>query len=125
MSAILLGVGRWMARRNGRVLARSLAAQLNRCRRSRPDQPALFHHEEILDHRPGWQKVRQYVYQYRTAERLELKPRDSSGDWMVRVAQVEIAPLGQGLRADLHQEFLKEAVAGASDWWNKNEPGKG
>ena len=125
MSAGLLGVGHWMARRNGRVLAQSLAVQLNRCRRDPANQPALFYWEELLNHRSGWQKVRQYVYQYRNGQRLELKPRDSSRDWVAQVAQVEIAPLGQGLRADLQQGFLKEAVAGAVDWWDKSERGKG
>ena len=125
MGSFLLGVGRWMARRNGRMLVQSLAVQLNRCRRDPASQPALFHWEEMLNHRSGWQKVRQYVYQYRNGQRLELKPRDSSRDWVAQVAQVEIAPLGQGLQADLQQGFLKEAVAGAVDWWDRNERRKG
>ncbi len=103
------------------MLARSLAAQLRGRVRVDPTRPAVDHWQEVLDQRWGWRKVRQYTYEFRTGERLELKAKPDPDELVRWLATAELRPLTAGLHPSLQEELLKESVAAALDHWKKLE----
>lgn len=110
-----------MARRNGRTLARSVAAQLNRCVAKNPEQPMVDHWQEVLERRLGWRKVRQYLYEFRTGERLELKAKPDPTELVHWLATAELRPLTAGLPTSFREELLKESVTAALARWKSLE----
>lgn len=120
MGRILLGIARGMARRNGRQLAKAVAAQLSRYRREEPTRPAAFHWEEILENRPGWRRVRRCVYEFRAGQRVELKAKIDRMETLRWLANAELKPLAAGLQPLVQNQLLKESTAAALEWWRQN-----
>ena len=113
-----------MARRNGRVLARAVAAAFRRHTRDEPRQPAVEYWKKMLDTRPGWQRVRSTVYQFRTGGRLDLGAHADPLEWMRELAKAELSSIGAGMNTSVQEELLKESVAAAGVWWAAHRNGK-
>lgn len=120
----LLGWARWMARRNGEALARSVATQLRRYAGQGPERLSVNHWEELLNNRPGWHRVRQYVYEFRTGQRIELKAKADPLEIIRWMANAELQPLAAGLNASLQDQLLKESITAALERWRQNAEGK-
>lgn len=118
MGNFLLGLARWMARRNGRLLSRSVLAQVRHCAQKDLAGPRVNHWQAVLDRRRGWQRVRQYVYQFQTGERLELKARTDEAEILRGLAEAELKPLTAGFHPSLQTQLLKDSVAAALAAWN-------
>jgi len=108
----------WMSRRNGQALAQAMLERLNGMRKQEPQKPDAECWGELVEARPGWQRVREGLYQFRTGERLELKG-SSTSDWIEQMAAIEVKPLSQGMPASVQKEFVEEAVNAAVGWWNR------
>ena len=122
MGNFLLGLARWMARRNGRRLARSVSAQLRSFVRRNPTRPAVDHWQHVMEDRRGWHRVRQYLYEFQTGERLELKPKPDKMEILRGLGHAELKPLTAGFHPALQAELLKESVAAALTAWNGDGP---
>ena len=106
----------WMARRNGRALARSVGMQLKGQIQRAPWALGIQHWQAVLESRRGWKKIRPYVYEFR-GERLEIKPSADALDILDWLSNIELKGLGNGMHSELQARLLKEAVLAARMGW--------
>ena len=108
-----------MSRRNGESLAWAVAAGIRSQAEAIPGRSAAEYWEQVLEKRPGWRRLRQDLFEFRTGERLELDSKAGPSGWIAQMARIELKSLGQGLSSEVQQVLLEEGVASAQSWWNQ------
>ncbi|MBI3317627.1 MAG: hypothetical protein HYZ90_00560 [Candidatus Omnitrophica bacterium] len=124
LGAAFFQTARWMSRRNGESLAQVVHEKLEEAAESSGGMP-LAGWRRILESRPGWRRLKEDSYQFRTGERLELKKGSSAEELLVRMTAIEVKPLGEGLPPEAQGALLEEAADAAAAWWRKNVEGPG
>lgn len=120
LGQLFFQVARNTSRRGGESLAKAMASRIQKIAEKNPKRPPVEYWEEALEARPGWRRVRSYLYQFRTGDRLEFRVDRPAREWLARMTQIEVGPLGKGMKPEVQEELVKEAVAAATAWWEKN-----
>ncbi len=110
----------WMAERNGRSVAQTLFHKLEVASQD-PGGSAVELWRAVLEKRPGWQRVKEGVYRFRTGEQVEMKPGETPRDWLPRITQVEVSPLAKGLSETVRAELNRRAAEAAISWWEQHQ----
>lgn len=75
---------------------------------------------EALQSRPGWSRVRGYLFQFKTGERLELDSAVPAEELIARMTRIEVKPLSEGFPPDFHRLLVEDAVEAARNWWKEH-----
>lgn len=110
-----------MSRRNGQSVAQVFSKRLQKLAEEFPGLPSTEHWKRALESRPGWQRVREGAYRFRTGESVEVKPGSSPKELLARITAVEVKPLGSGMAPDLQRVLEEEAVSAAVAWWEERQ----
>lgn len=119
MSVLFGQMARWMSRRNGESLAKALAARMEELQDETPGRPETEYGRKALESRAGWRSVGGNRMEFRTGERVELKPELSWKEILAQITAIEVKPLGEGLSPEVQKELVEEAVVAATSWWQK------
>lgn len=109
-----------MSRRNGESLAKALAAKMEELQDETPGRSEMEYGRKALESRTGWRSVGGNRMEFRTGERVELKPELPWKEILAQITAIEVKPLGEGLSPEVQKELVEEAVTAATSWWQRN-----
>lgn len=111
---------RWMSRRNGKSLAKVLAAEIEEIKNLSPGRSEGEYLRQALEGRPGWRHAGGNRMEFRTGERLEVRAGVPWKELLTQITAIEVKPLGEGLPSEAQRMLIEDAVAAALSWWEKN-----
>ena len=109
-----------MSQRNGRAVARSIAARRRVFRAESMGQYSPEAWQKILKSRPDWKQIGTSHFQYKTGDRIMFAGCHSWKDLIARITVAEVKTLGEGLAPEVRSQLVVEAVMAAMQWWERN-----
>lgn len=120
LGPLLFRMAKRMANSNGVSLAKALAARTRALESRCPHRPPVEYWQQALEARPGWKRVRERLYQFRTGDQFEFLTHHPPREWLTGIAQIELKGVAEGMNPPAREALVQEAVGAATAWWDQH-----